>query len=111
MRHKSILITTALAVLVSLSGKAHADDAPPGLPISCGNGLIGGINCTVTKKDLKEAHEAYARGVKLHEHQRLEDALEQFQKASQLAPQDIQFLTAREMVKAKLETVPGGKVQ
>jgi general secretion pathway protein D len=64
--------------------------------------LIGGVNCQVTKKDLKEAREAYARGVKLHEHQRLEDALEQFQKASQLAPHDIQFLTAREMVKAKL---------
>jgi general secretion pathway protein D len=102
MRHKSILITTALAVLFSVSSVAHADDAPSGLPISCGNGLIGGVDCIVTKKGLKEAHEAFTRGVKLHEHQRLEDALEQFQKASQLAPHDIQFLTAREMVKAKL---------
>src|SRR5690349_15454918 len=102
MRHKSLLITTALAVLIPVSGLAHAEDASTGLPISCGNGLIGGVNCQVTKKDLKEAREAYARGVKLHEHRRLEDALEQFQKASQLAPRDVQFLTAREMVKAKL---------
>lgn len=102
MRHTSILITTVLAVLASVSSMAHADDAPSGLPISCGNGLIGGVNCAVTKKDLKEAHEAFTRGVKLNEHQRLEDALDQFQKASQLAPQDMQFLTAREMVKAKL---------
>ncbi len=102
MRHKSILITTALAVLVSVSGVARAGDAPDGLPISCGNGLIGGVNCQVTKEDRKEAHEAFARGVKLHERRQLEDALEQFQKASQLVPQDIQFLTAREMVKAKL---------
>src|SRR5215469_8625572 len=102
MRHKSILFTTALAVLVPVSGLAHAEDSPAGLPSSCGNGLIGGVNCQVTKKDLKEAHEAYTRGVKLHEHQRLEDALEQFQKASQLVPHDMQFLTAREMVKAKL---------
>jgi len=102
MRRKSILMMSALAVLVHVSGMAHAEDSPSGLPISCGNGLIGGVNCQVTKKDLKEAHEAYTRGVKLHEHQRLEDALAQFQKASQLVPQDIQFLTAREMVKAKL---------
>lgn len=102
MRHKSLLLTTALAVLGPVSGLAHAEDAATGLPISCGNGLIGGVNCQATKKDLKEAREAYARGVKLHEHQRLEDALEQFQKASQLAPRDMQFLTAREMVKAKL---------
>lgn len=102
MRHTSILITTALAVLVSVSGMATAEDVTSVLPISCGNGLIGGVNCIVTKKDLKEAHEAYARGVKLDEHRRLEDALEQFRKASELVPQDMQFLTAREMVKAKL---------
>jgi tetratricopeptide (TPR) repeat protein len=102
MRHTSILITTALAVLVSVSGMATAEEVTSVLPISCGNGLIGGMNCIVTKKDLKEAHEAYARGVKLHEHRRLEDALEQFRKASELVPQDMQFLTAHEMVKAKL---------
>jgi len=85
-----------------VSALAHAEDVPSGLPISCGNGLIGGVGCQVTKKDLKEAREAFARGVKLHEHRRLEDALEQFQKASQLVPRDMQYLTAREMVKAKL---------
>ena len=102
MRHKSLLLTTALAVLMPVSALAHAEDVPSGLPISCGNGLIGGVGCQVTKKDLKEAREAFARGVKLHEHRRLEDALEQFQKASQLVPRDMQYLTAREMVKAKL---------
>ena len=102
MRRTSILLLTVLFTLASGSGMARADDASAAPPISCANGLIGGINCVVTKQDLKEAHEAFSRGVKLGKQQRLEEALEQFEKASELAPRDGQYLTAREAVKAKL---------
>ena len=103
MRRTSILLlSTLLATLASGPAPLRADDAPAAPPISCGNGLTGGVNCIVTKQDLKEAHEAFTRGVKLGEHQRLEDALQQFEKASELAPRDVQYLTAREVVKAKL---------
>src|SRR4029077_3523066 len=42
------------------------------------------------------------RGVKLQDRGQFEDAFTQFDQASRLVPQDRQFLTAREMVKAKL---------
>jgi Flp pilus assembly secretin CpaC len=91
-------ILAALAMPVFL----RADDAAIAPPISCANGLIGGINCIPSKRDMKEAKEAFGRGVKLSEHQQLEQAFVQFDQAARLAPRDFQFLSAREEVKAKL---------
>jgi len=99
--HRKALILLAVWVALSVPALPRADDnAAP--PISCNNGLVGGINCIVTKQELKSAHEAYEKGLKLQKHQDFEQALEQFDKASRLAPRDMQFLTAREVVKAKL---------
>jgi general secretion pathway protein D len=81
-------------------GDSGNDSSAP--PISCGNGIPGGINCLVSKKELKEARNAFREGVKLQGHQRLEEAFTQFNTASRLAPQNMQFLTARELVKAQL---------
>ncbi len=90
-----------LGTLASGRAAARSEEAPAP-PISCANGLVGGINCIATKKDLKDAREAFQRGLKLNEHQRIEEAFEQFDKAARLVPQDMQFLTARDVVKAKL---------
>ncbi|HTS38324.1 MAG TPA: hypothetical protein VMH04_21800 [Candidatus Solibacter sp.] len=79
-----------------------ADDPSSMPPIFCGNGVPGGISCLVTKKDMKVAREAFARGTKLEERQRLEEALGQFEQALRLVPQNPQFLTAHELVKAQL---------
>lgn len=99
MPRKFILVTLCLCLCAS--ALAHGEDsAPP--PISCGNGLIGGINCVATRKDQKTAHEAYEKGLKLREHQHFTEAFEQFDEASRLVPQNVQFFTAREVVKAKL---------
>jgi general secretion pathway protein D len=81
-------------------GDSGNDSSAP--PISCGNGIPGGINCLVSKKELKQARNAFREGVKLQDHQRLEEAFTQFNTASRLAPQNMQFLTARELVKAQL---------
>jgi general secretion pathway protein D len=88
--------------LAALSALARGDEASPAPPISCANGLIGGINCIPTKKDLKEARAAFDRGVKLGNHEHAEEAFAQFDSAARLAPQNINFLTAREVLKAKL---------
>jgi general secretion pathway protein D len=93
------LLTAGMAVPACASGDDPAS-APP--PISCGNGIPGGVNCIVTKEQHKEARHAFARGLKLQEHKRLEEALTQFDAASRLVPQNPQFLTARELVKAQL---------
>jgi len=101
MHHQSFIFSFAVAALVFLPGAGRAEDALEP-PISCANGLIGGVNCVATKQDEKEAKEAFRRGVKLQQHQRLEEALVQFDEAARRVPRDIQFLTAREVVKAKL---------
>ncbi len=80
---------------------AAANESTPPL-VSCGNGVPGGVNCVASKKQLKEARSSFREGVKLREQQRLEDAFVQFDTASRLEPQNTQYLTAREMVKAQL---------
>jgi len=85
-----------------LAGAAPAADQSLSPPISCANGLIGGINCVPTKKDLKQSREAFERGVKLHNRQRLEEAFVKFDEASRLDPQNVEYLRAREALKANL---------
>ena len=101
MRRKRLILTAGLLV-ATFALSAFASDDPSSAPISCGNGVPGGINCLVSKQDLKEAHYAFRQGVKLQEHRQLEEALARFDEAARLAPQNVQFLTAREMVKARL---------
>jgi general secretion pathway protein D len=103
MRRTGFIIAVGLlaATLVSPAFAAGDDPAIPP-PIFCGNGIPGGVNCIASKKELKEARYAFDRGVKLKDRRRLEEAFTQFDTATRLAPQNIQFLTAREMVKAQL---------
>lgn len=70
--------------------------------MTCRSGIPGGVNCIVSKKDKKEAREAYNRGLKLQTQRQFDDAFDQFDEAAKLDPQDIHFLTARELVKAQI---------
>lgn len=99
----SILAPAALAFCSAVSAFSAAD-GPASIPpvVSCSNGIPGGTNCIVTKEELKQAREAFARGVKLEEHNRIEEAFVQFDQASRTVPHNAQFLTAREVVKAQL---------
>src|SRR5580693_1787134 len=100
-----VWITAAVGLLAAMPGVAAfaADDAPVSPPIlSCSNGIPGGLYCAPSKKDLKEARNAYARGLKLEGRDRLEEALAQFDEASRLAPQDLAFLSAQELTKSQL---------
>ncbi len=96
-----ILAAGLLATSASTAFAAHDDPISPPV-ISCGNGVPGGVNCITSKKELKEARAAFHEGVKLQDHRRFEEALAQFDTASRLAPQNIHFLTARELLKAQL---------
>lgn len=103
MRQRAFIIAVGiLATTLASAAFANGDDPSSEPPISCGNGVPGGVNCLVSKKELKEASYAFREGVKLQDHRRLEEALVQFDKASRMAPQNMQFLTAREVVKAQL---------
>ena len=87
---------------LALPAFAGGDDASAPPPVACSSGIPGGVNCIVSKKEMKEAREAFARGRKLQDHQRLDEAFTRFNEATRLVPQDLQFLTARELVKAQL---------
>jgi general secretion pathway protein D len=106
MRRTEFMIAVGLmAASLAAFASAGGDDASSSVsapPISCGNGIPGGVNCIVSKEELKEARKAYKDGVKLEQQQHLKEALDRFDKATQLAPQNMQFLTAREVVKAQL---------
>jgi len=91
-----------LAVTLASYAFATAAEGSSASVVSCGNGIPGGVNCIASKKEIKEARNAFHEGVKLQDHQRLEEAFAQFDTATRLAPQNLQFLTAREMVKAQL---------
>jgi hypothetical protein len=92
------ILATALAS-AAFASVGETTSAPP---ISCGNGIPGGVNCVTSKKEIKEARYAFEQGLKLKDHRRFEAAFAQFNTATRLAPQNMQFLTAREMVKAQL---------
>jgi len=102
MRRRSLIFAVGV-LAASLAVSAHAaDDQVPSPPVACNNGLVGGVNCIVTKSDLKQAKAAFQRGVKLHNQEKLEAALAELEDASRLAPRNLQYLTAREVLKAKL---------
>ncbi len=94
-----ILMVIALAV-----GAMGADDPPQaGIPLlPCGQGAPGGENCNPSKKQLKQAKEAYERGINLAKRRQGNEALAEFETASQLVPKNVDYLTAREMERQEL---------
>lgn len=103
MQRTAFILAVGLwATTLAVSAYAKGDDPSSPPPLSCGNGIPGGVNCIASKKELKQARYAFAQGVKLEDHRRLEEAFAQFDAAARLAPRNTQFLTAREMVKAQL---------
>jgi len=98
----SILAVGLLAAMPAVPAFA-ANEATVDAPIiSCGNGVPGGVYCAPSKKDLKQAHDAYNHALKLQDHGHLEEAFAQFDEAMRLVPEDARFLSAREMTKSLL---------
>jgi general secretion pathway protein D len=98
----SIVAVYLLAAMPGVPAFAGDEPAVPAPAISCANGVPGSVNCAPSKKDLKEALNAYNHGLKLQDHKNLEEAFAQFDQASRLVPQNATFLSAREMTKAQL---------
>jgi Flp pilus assembly secretin CpaC len=93
------LLTATLAVCPPLRA---GDVIFPEAPLTCRNGVPGGVSCIATKKDLKDARQAFKRGIKLQDHQLFQEALAQFDEATRLVPQNRDYLTARETLRSKL---------
>ena len=98
-----ILAATLVAhALMAMAFAAADDPAVIAPPMTCASGVPGGVSCVVSKSDIKKAQSAYSRGLKLKDRQQWEDAYSQFDEASRLAPQNTQFFSAREIVKAQI---------
>lgn len=83
-----------------------ADTPPAAAPSLCSNSR-GAPACRGSSKDLKAARQAFARGLKLEKSQNdklqsLDEAFYEFEEASRLVPQNVEYLTAREMTRQHL---------
>ena len=101
MHSKWSMLATGLLTALLVVSFAFADE-PSAPPAICRNGIPGGVSCIATKQDLKDAQQAFKRGIKLHDHQRFGEALERFDEAARLVPQSREYLTAREVLKARM---------
>jgi tetratricopeptide (TPR) repeat protein len=71
------------------------------VPSLCSNSA-GAPACRGPAKDLKAARKAFARGLKLEKSQHLEEAFYEFEEASRLVPQNVEYVTAREITRQHL---------
>jgi tetratricopeptide (TPR) repeat protein len=91
-----------------------ADTAPAPRPSLCSN-TRGASPCQGSARDLKAARQAFARGLKLDKSQQgmspndsndpsliLNQALFEFEEAARLVPQNVEYLTAREVTRQHL---------
>ena len=87
------------AVSTAADTPAFADS--PAVVSLCSNSP-GAPVCQAPPRDLKAARQAFARGLKLERSKNLEEAFRQFQEAARLVPQDVEYLTARELMRQRL---------
>src|SRR5919109_2506776 len=93
-------LTAALCALVTATRASNNPQTLPLLP--CPQGSPESIGCMPSKKELKEAGQAFSRGLKLQREKRMDEAFAQFEAAAQAAPNDVDYLTAREMARQQL---------
>ena len=77
------------------------DTSPAAAPSLCSNSA-GAPKCHGPVKDLKAARLAFARGLKLEKSKNLDQAFYEFEEASRLVPQNVDYLTAREITRQHL---------
>lgn len=58
--------------------------------------------CGVSRREIKQAKRDFARGVKLQAQGNSDAALDAFQSAANLVPRDVEYVTAREVLRQKL---------
>ena len=96
-------LLTPILLAIALATCALAADVESTPPLStCASTAPAAPACNVSKKDLKLAKAAFSKGLKLQEAKHLEAALDEFETASHLVPQNVDFATARELTRQRL---------
>ncbi|MGH9528725.1 MAG: hypothetical protein ACRD2S_02270 [Terriglobales bacterium] len=96
MRSGAVLMVFCLAI-----GAFCADvtSNPPLLP--CPSGNSAALDCNPSKRDLKDAKNAFLKGLKLQKEKHADDAYEQFETAARLEPRNLNYLTLRELARQR----------
>jgi general secretion pathway protein D len=89
-------------ICLLLAGVCLAADTPSAAAPSLCSNSAGAPTCHGPAKDLKAARQAFARGLKLEKSQHLDEAFYEFEEASRLVPQNVEYLTAREITRQHL---------
>ena len=91
----------AAAICLFFAGGCFAAETPSGASPLCSNSQ-GAPKCHGPAKDLKAARQAFAHGLQLQKSQNLDEAFYEFEEAARLVPQNVEYLTAREMTRQHL---------
>ena len=89
-------------VLAYLSADLRAKEPPPDPLFPCPSGASKAA-CNPSRSDQNEAKAAYSRALKLQEKD-LDQAYEQFARAAELVPRNVNYMTAREVARQQLVT-------
>ena len=89
-------------MVLLLAGVCLATDIPPAATPSLCSNSAGAPKCQGSVKDLKAARQAFARGLKLEKSKNLDQAFYEFEEAARLVPQNVEYLTAREVTRQHL---------
>ena len=90
------------ALLLSVSAAWAADQPPTASSFPCATGVPGARACLVSPQTRQEARKAFEHAMKLQKEKRLDEAYQEFERAANLIPQDIQYATLREMTRQQL---------
>ncbi len=103
MRGGKFIRLGLVLLTLGLPLSSFANDQPTGAPIlPCPEGSPAAVSCNPSKKELKEASEAFTRGLKLQREKRQDQAFDQFETAARLAPKDVGYVTVRELTRQQL---------
>ncbi len=93
------MLAVCAILCVAADNPTNSPDQPP---LSLCSDAAGAPACKAPPKDLKAARKAFARGLKLEHDKRLDDAYLEFDQASQLVPENVEYLTARAVTRERL---------
>jgi len=103
MRSGKFIAPVLVLLMMGLTALAPAADQPTTAPlVACPGGSPGAVSCNPSKKGLKDAGEAFAKGLKLQRAKLQDQAFDQFETAARLSPKDVEYVTARELTRQQL---------
>ncbi len=91
-----------LCAALCLAADNPSNPPSPPNPFSLCSNSAGAPPCKAPAKDLKAARKAFSRGLKLDHAKKLDEAYLEFEQASKLVPENVEYLTASAMTREQL---------